>query len=206
MRHEAFANDGMTPDISSAPDLVLWDTTRYTNWEKVLLPKSSFSDAHLTVSGGNTNTQYLVGGGYERQGAPFYNYGNPGADQKSSVHFSVNTTSDDKKFSISLTGSFVSDLNTVNPSSPTRAFLNLPPDAPALFNPDGTLNWAPVSPGQIGTWNNPLSYLNVTYNGQIYNLVGGSHISYAILPDLKISANLGFTNTQGQNATVYGSR
>ncbi len=34
MRHEALANDGETPTIDNAPDLLLWDTTHYTDWQK----------------------------------------------------------------------------------------------------------------------------------------------------------------------------
>ena len=31
MRHEAFNNDGETPNAANAPDLLVWDTMRYTN-------------------------------------------------------------------------------------------------------------------------------------------------------------------------------
>ncbi len=37
MRKEAYANDGFTPTIDDAPDLLLWDTTRYTDWQKTLI-------------------------------------------------------------------------------------------------------------------------------------------------------------------------
>ncbi len=34
MRKEALANDGLAIDSINAPDLVVWDTTRYTNFKK----------------------------------------------------------------------------------------------------------------------------------------------------------------------------
>ncbi|MGN6416321.1 MAG: TonB-dependent receptor plug domain-containing protein, partial [Pseudobacter sp.] len=34
MRREAYRNDGLTPTPTDAPDLLLWDTTRYTDWQK----------------------------------------------------------------------------------------------------------------------------------------------------------------------------
>src|SRR5690606_16708639 len=39
MRYEAFANDGVdwTAANVSAPDLKLWDTTRYTDWQQLLI-------------------------------------------------------------------------------------------------------------------------------------------------------------------------
>ena len=42
LRREAFANDGITPsadpnDLGYAPELMIWDTTRNTDWQKVLM-------------------------------------------------------------------------------------------------------------------------------------------------------------------------
>ncbi len=37
MRREAFANDNITPTAARAPDLLLWDTTRYIDMNKWLL-------------------------------------------------------------------------------------------------------------------------------------------------------------------------
>src|SRR5690606_28800682 len=37
MRREAFRNDNVQPTLANAPDLMLWDTTRYTDWQEVLL-------------------------------------------------------------------------------------------------------------------------------------------------------------------------
>ena len=37
MRKEALANDGLPLSLSRAPDLVAWDTTRYTDWQKFCL-------------------------------------------------------------------------------------------------------------------------------------------------------------------------
>ena len=39
MRKEAFANDGVTVSSSNAPDLIVWDSTRYTDWQNVLLAR-----------------------------------------------------------------------------------------------------------------------------------------------------------------------
>ncbi len=37
MRGEALSNDGIIPTIDNAPDLLLWDTTRYIDWQDVLM-------------------------------------------------------------------------------------------------------------------------------------------------------------------------
>src|SRR5690606_40789164 len=37
MRHEAFKNDAVTPSVANAPDLLMWDSTRYTDWQDELI-------------------------------------------------------------------------------------------------------------------------------------------------------------------------
>lgn len=72
MRHEAFQNDGLSPQSGYDFDLLNWDTTRYTNWQKVLIGNSApFTNAQISLSGGSANTQFVAGGGYSNQGTVF---------------------------------------------------------------------------------------------------------------------------------------
>lgn len=198
MRHEAFANDAATPDPNSDYDLTFWDTTRYTNWQKVLMGNPAhYYDAQASVSGGNSNTQFLIGGGYHRETSVFpVLVAGQGADQKGSAHFSLTSSSDNKKFKISLNASYVSDVNTVQPNDFTFIAYNLPPDAPAIYSKDGALNWAPLVPGQIGTWTNPFGSLYQTYKAVSSNLVANSILSYNLVKGLDIKASFGYTITQ----------
>ncbi len=51
MRREAFKNDGEIPDASNAPDLFIWDTTRYTNWQKDMIGGTAhYTDAQVSLS------------------------------------------------------------------------------------------------------------------------------------------------------------
>ncbi|HLX90856.1 MAG TPA: SusC/RagA family TonB-linked outer membrane protein, partial [Puia sp.] len=198
MRHSAFANDGTSPSPNADYDLTFWDTTRYTNWSKTLLDNHPvWTDANASVSGGTSNIQYLMGGGYKYQtsGEPTLVPGD-GADKNGSVHFSIGAQSPDKRFKVSLTGSYTYDKNTIQSVDFASYRLNLAPDAPAIFNPDGTLNWDPITPGQVGTWTNPYSNLYHTFQGVTSNVVGSANLSYMLLPGLELSTNLGYTNTQ----------
>src|SRR5262249_29854486 len=95
MRHEAFKNDNVTPTIANTPDLLQWDTTRYTDWQKKLLGGSAqYSDAQLSLSGGNLNTQFVLSGGYHRETIVFPGHN---VDQKASSHFNLNHRSNDQK-------------------------------------------------------------------------------------------------------------
>jgi len=194
MRHEAFGNDAASPSPNSDYDLTFWDTTRSTNWQKALIGnKAHYDDAQASVSGGNENIQYLVGGGYHRETTVF-----PGtfADQKASAHFNLNSSSLNKRFKVSITASYMADMSNVPPVDLTFSALTLPPDAPALHNTDGSLNWDPATSGQLGTWTNPLSYLAYSYKGRTNNLLSNALVSYSVLPGLNISTSLGYTRTE----------
>jgi len=188
MRHEAFKNDGKTPGASDYDINGTWDTTRYTNWEKLMIGNTGHTeDAQLSLSGGDTNTQFLLGGGYHKETSVF-----PGnlADQKGSVHFNVAHTSDNKKLKINFSGSYLSDQNNLIQSDLTSTALKLAPDSPAPYDANGNLNWAG------GTFQNPLSVLLLTYQMSTANLISNGVLSYQVIKGLQIKTSLGFNSIQ----------
>ncbi len=201
MRHEALKNDGLNPypskldpnnfdfDING-----LWDTTRNTNWQKVLLGGTShYTNVNGSVSGGNATTQYFIGGTYHRETSVF-----PGDfdDVKGGVHFNLTTESANQKFKIQLTGSYLADNNQLPTSDITSTAIKLAPDAPALYNPNGSLNWQIDPQYSFATWQNPLGFLKNIYNSKTNNITGSGLLSYLIIPGLQFSSNLGYTNLQ----------
>ena len=204
LRHEAFINDKRKPGAGDHDINGDWDTTRYTDWASVFLNNHPvYNDYEASVSGGTVNTQWLIGGGYNRQttGLPTLLSGD-GADQRPSAHFNITSISSDKRFKVTFTGSYVSDQNTVQSQDFSQNRF-LAPNAPVLFNPDGSLNWAPLQPGQVGTFSNPYSNLYVKYKGLTSNLVANSVVSYIMLPGLELKANVGYTNTQIDQVQVF---
>jgi TonB-linked SusC/RagA family outer membrane protein len=202
LRNEAYKNIGVTPSpdpasgIGYAPDLTVWDTLRQTDWQKVLLGKSAqYLDAEGSISGSSANTQFIVSGGYHRQTSIF-----PGdfANKSGSVHVNLTNQSDNKRLKSLFSATYTGNNNTMPSTDLTSLAVFLPPNAPALFNPDGTINWAPDATGAT-TWyggEQPIAYtLSKTYN-TTRNLVAGSVLSYQLLPGLDIISNLGYTNQQ----------
>lgn len=194
MRHEAFINDGTTPTESNAPDLLLWDTTRYTDWQKELIGGTAhYTDAQASVSGGTANTVFLINASYHRETTVF-----PGdlADRKGSLHFNINHASPDRKFRLQLSGNYLVDDNQLITTDLTEAAIKLAPNAPAPYNPDGTLNWAP-SPNGNSSWYNPLAYLyEKKYSIKANNLTSNILVSYLVLPGLDIKSSFGYNTLQ----------
>ncbi|TSJ36579.1 SusC/RagA family TonB-linked outer membrane protein [Mucilaginibacter corticis] len=201
MREEALKNDGLPiPSITTDPtdynyDIDgAWSKDRYTDWAKYFWGGAAqYRNVDLSVSGGNNNTQYLISGTWHRE-ATVYN--DPGADTKAAFHFGLNSASSNQKFKISFFGNYVNDNNTVQ-SLGSFSDLLLPPNAPTLYNADGTLNWAPLTPGGVGTWTNPLAhYLYSHYSAITDNLVGDVIMSYQLTNGLTIKASGGYTVTR----------
>jgi len=155
MRREAFTNDGLAiPTTTTVPasdnyDLTFWDQNKSTDWQKVLIGGTArYTDIHGSVSGGNKNITALIGAAYKKETTVF-----PGdfADQKGSLHVMINNVSENQKFKISLSGNYLIDNNELPGRDLTSAALSLPPNAPSLYNSDGSLNWATDASGST-TW------------------------------------------------------
>ena len=185
MRHEAFLNDGVVPQ-SYDYDITQWDTTRNTDWQKLLIGGTShITEAQASVSGGSSNTQFMISGGYRKESTVF-----PGdfADHKINAHFNLNHVTSNSKLRVNLTGNFVSDFNDLLSLDLTNQALYLPPDAPAIYNPDGSLNW------EGSTWTNPFSSLLQKYKGNSENLIMNGLISYHPVKGLQINLSGGYNS------------
>ena len=190
IRKKAFENDGVEPTEANAYDLVKWDPNRYTDWQDLIFGGiTEMTDVNLSLSGGNGNTFFRLGGSYKKQGTVYlgdYNY------NRITAGLNINHTSDNKKFRANLSVNYGTDLNNlvgyVNLSS--RAF-SLPPNAPSFFNNDGSLNFE--------DWGNEVDLLNPlqgffnTSETQTKNLVSNVNLSYQIIQGLEIKTNLGYT-------------
>lgn len=188
MRREAFANDGITEYPSFAYDINgTWDQNRYTDWQKELLGGTAyFTTANASVQGGAEGTHFLVHGGYEEQTTVL-----PGnfKDKKGSVLVNLDHTTPNDKFSIQISGNYVVDDNHLPPTNFVREALILPPNAPALFDENGSLNW------ENSTFDNPLASLNGEYRSYSNYLRANSIISYRPLKGFEVKANLGYYST-----------
>jgi len=200
MRREALKNDNrIASDNRNAPapflysrDLTIWDTTRYTDWQKELIGGTAqYTTINLGISGGTQDFQYLVGTTFNRTTTVF-----PGNfdDKRGTVHFNVNSTPRNQRLKVQLSGSYSYDQNHLPYTDISADAILLAPNAPALYNSDGTLNWAPNAAG-TSTWTNPLTFTeNADFKNATNNLFSNLVINYRLLKGLTISGSIGYTN------------
>ncbi|MDE3183121.1 MAG: SusC/RagA family TonB-linked outer membrane protein [Bacteroidota bacterium] len=196
-RREAFANDGVIPTsndpsnfITYAPDLLIYDTSKYTDWKKFFIGNPSHTtNINTSLSGGSENTQFLLGAGYYHE---TYIYPGDFAYDRASVNMSLHHNSVNKKLSIDFSSNYSFDKNNSSGSPNLLAAYSLDPDFPNLLDENGNLLWSYKGASYGVSIVNPLSYLKTKYSVTNFNLISHLQVGYKIFQDLEIRASLGY--------------
>ncbi|WEK34860.1 MAG: TonB-dependent receptor [Candidatus Pseudobacter hemicellulosilyticus] len=195
MRREALNNDGFLPTISNAPDLLVWDTTRYTDWQKELWGNTGqYTNVSASLSGGDNRTQFRLGSNYSKQTEIL---SNSGANQRAGLSFNLGHASINSKFKLDLTASYsYTSVDLVNIPS----VINLPPNAPPIYNSKGELNFEEWNAAGL-LYSYPFSSLGSPYTANTNFLTSNLILRYDILPGLQLSTSLGYNHSLANNAT-----
>ncbi|WP_163393191.1 SusC/RagA family TonB-linked outer membrane protein [Flavobacterium limi] len=201
MRRQAFVNDGLTSYGATDYDINgTWDQNRYTDWQKELLGGTTLlQDFQGTVSGGSQRTQFLLSGNYHQETTVF-----PGdfVYKKGGAQVNINHRSEDDRFRIAFSGGYTAQDNNLPAFDLTYDARALAPNAPALYDANGELNW------EDGTWDNPLRNLNAQFLSRTKDLVANTVLSYVLLPQLTLKSSFGYTDlntveTRTSPSTIY---
>ncbi|MBV4359088.1 SusC/RagA family TonB-linked outer membrane protein [Pinibacter aurantiacus] len=198
MRREAFANDAVTPDASNAPDLTVWDTSRYINWKHRLIGGNAWSsNAQLQIAGGSANTKFGVGLGYLKDGTVFPdNF----FDRRINGTMYVSHQSMNKKFNLQVTSSYT-DEQTHLPQQDLTSFIFLPPNMYEPYDSSGNLQWQEKT-GTVSV-GNPLATLQQPYSTLTDRFTSSGLVSFKVLPTLTFKALLGYNQIAFQEAAYY---
>ncbi|PHK32631.1 TonB-dependent receptor, partial [Nostoc linckia z16] len=193
MRRKAFANDGITEYPANAYDVNgTWDQNRYTDWQKELTGGTSqISVIQGTVSGGSEFTKFLISGNYRRETSVF-----PGdfSYKRGGARINVDHTSADRKFRATFSGSYTVQKNNLPWMDFVRLSRQLAPNAPALYDGQGNLNW------ENSTWENPLSNLESRSLSKTGDLIANAVLSYQLAEGLQVKSNFGFTDLKNDDS------
>tara|TARA_B100000678_G_scaffold281464_1_gene279339 strand:+ start:26 stop:3016 length:2991 start_codon:yes stop_codon:yes gene_type:complete len=194
VRRLAFENDGVEPTAQNAYDLVTWDQDRYTDWQDFLFGGTAeTTNANLSFSGGNDKTFFRLGGSYFSQGTVY-----PGDNSYNKItgNLNIDHLSEDEKLKINFSANYGVDINKLFWSnSLSSSTVLLPPNAPELFNNDGSLNWEEWA---VADLENPLSGYYNRGRTETRNLLSNLGLSYQLLNSLKIRLNAGYTYYESQ--------
>jgi|SRR6218665_3723616 len=197
MRRLGYANDGINTYPANAYDVNGKWGERYTDWQRELLGGTAeISSLQASVSGGNEQTSFVFSGNSHRQGTVF-----PGSFlyKKGAAHIALNHESTDKRFKIIFSGGYTAQSNGQPGNDITREARVLPPNAPELYNEDGSLNWAD------GSWQNPLRNMESRFKSKTFDLLANSRLSYQITDGLQLSSSFGFTDLRHEETRTAPS-
>ncbi len=200
MRRKAFIHDGIPYGEADYDVNGTWNQNRYTDWQKELLGGTAqINDMQGIISGGSDNTQFMFNGNYHSQTTVF-----PGdfKYKRGGGQLNITHRSEDNKFKITFSAAYnVQDNN--QPSTDYSSLARfLSPNAPALYNADGSLNW------ENTTWENPLRNNNAVYNSKTKDLIASTLLSYEISNSLTLKSSFGFSDlstleTRTNPSTLY---
>lgn len=198
MRMEAYANDGISPIPEYAYDVNgTWDQNRYTDWQKELMGgTANITNIQSSLSGGSAQTQFLLSGNYNKETTVYlgdFSY------RKGNVHLNVNHESENKKFKTNMSVGYTSQNNNQPRMDMMREAVNIAPNAPELYNADGTLNW------ENNTFNNPLRNLQGKYEALTNDMIANIMLSYQLTNDLQLKSSVGYTSLSSKENTANPS-
>lgn len=197
MRNQAFINDGVVPEFYDYDVNGRWSNTRYTNWQKELLGGASQINSYMiAANGGTEQTQFLLSANYRKETTVF-----PGDShyKKGGAHLSLHHTSENNKFKIFFSGRYSVQYNKLPGADFTTLARKLAPNAPALYDANGNLNW------ENNTWENPLAQLERVSLIKTNDFLVNSVLEYAITPELGVKSNFGFTDLRNDENQTYPS-
>ena len=189
IRKQAFANDNITPTAANAPDLVTWDQNAYTNFPKLLIGNTSHqTNAGISLSGGDSYTQFVLSGTYRRENTVYYSRSD---DKAAQFRLALQHKNRNNRFATDVSVSYNNDNNTIPNYSMSVSNYGLAPNYP-LYNADGSLYFGPG-------FTNPLAAFNATNNLKTSNLNANAGMRYTVLPglDVKLSGGYNLTDVKG---------
>src|SRR5260221_4528350 len=193
MRHEAFSNDNITPNVANAYDLLKWDTSRYTDIQKTLWSGvGRATDAQAALSAGDKQNTFRLAGSYRTETDIMTV---SGANQRTSLQSNISHRSLDQLLNISFTTNYSFtqiDIHT------QPGYVTLPPDIPSIYALDGKLNWLGWSPQ-----NNPDGVLYQPYSAKTSFLNSRLQIEYKLWKGLSLSTRLGYSTTHNSQTFIF---
>lgn len=199
MRREAFRNDNEKPTELTAPDLVFWDSCRYTDFRKNLLNTISREvDLHTAVSGGSNSTQYYFSGGYKNETAPLPRNVNLG---RGSLDYHITQKIAKEKLQIDVFNQFASSKSKAGVYD-LAGYGYLPPNMPQIGNEEYNINTSSFHAG-VELKYRPLAALLFSLKLGYNSIVDRESVSLPVRWQTTFSMNASLTNDYQINRNYF---
>lgn len=216
MRHEAWNNtiqaglpvrnvlgfNTYTPNATNSYDLLVWDTTRYTDWQEVLLGSAPVYNTGISLAGGEGRHTYRIAAGYNRFNSSFPHINEKPGFREEKGTLSLNLFTHSLNNRLKLTASIITSIaSSRQPVASPENYIFLAPNAPSLFDAMGNINfvdWRPAAPVPNYTQGNPLGILATLYWGNRFNMLTRATLSYEVIRSLRFTMGVGYLRSDGK--------
>lgn len=187
MREDAFRLDGVSSYPANANDLNgKWDNGRFTDFYETFLGKVFMNQQQeIAVSGGDAEKQMRLSLFNSERGTA---YGNDFLYQRKGFSLTSGLSSKDGRLKIMPSVYYTVEKNNLAAADLTQKIF-LPPNAPALYLPNGSLNW------QNNTFENPLAQLENHYTAKTKSFSPRLLAEYRVFPEITARINVGYSQT-----------
>ncbi|WP_127127056.1 SusC/RagA family TonB-linked outer membrane protein [Pseudoflavitalea rhizosphaerae] len=203
MRREALRNDGLVPSVINAPELTLWDTTRYTDWQREFFGRTAATlNATVSYSGGTPLFTHNISANYSRSGNITRV---SGKSETMGVNIALDRKSENRKFNTALTVNYTNSfLDMVN----APGVANLPPNAPPIFDSSGNLNYKDWGGTGFESVLDGFGAMLRNFESRTSSLLAGLKLSYQLANGLNLLTNITYrtSNNTGWNLIPISSQ
>ncbi|WP_276481594.1 SusC/RagA family TonB-linked outer membrane protein [Paraflavitalea pollutisoli] len=194
-------NGSNKPDALNAYDMLVWDTTRTTDWQHELLSSAPVYNAGMSLSGGRKTTVYRLSANYNHFTSSYPHARATPAfrDSRATFSGSVSTRSANNRLKLTTSATF-STIASRQPSRSPDPYIFLAPDAPSIFDSAGDVNykgWWQARAGEVVGDNNPFNMLAEHFQDQRTTLFVRTKVSYELIRSLVFAVNAGYADSKG---------
>ena len=204
MRRDAFAMGNhnpttgvaitpITPNANTAPDLLVWDSTKATtDWADYEFGNVQPAvNAQASLSGGDRRLSFYASGAYQKQrditrGSPY--------QQRVSGNMNLTHTSQNDRFRVNFGASYI--VTTLKPSrgGGSAGRLSLSPPNMPMRNADGSVWWPAPTITQNSLLRSPLAAEEARTESVTNYLIANMDVSYRIAKGLFLKTLLGYND------------
>lgn len=193
MRREAFRNDGIAPEIANAPDLVLWDTTRVTDWRKQFYGSGAVTTINAGFSGGDENASISLTSQYiNTKGMNDWTGSNEAFNLGMSSELKTRNRKLSVRFSMNYTYTFTDAVNV------GTLPLALAPNAPPILDSKGNPNY---TDWENSAYTGSYEWIHLFKPNETKgkNLLGNLSLTYYLFNNLSWTSTIGYSTNNNDN-------
>ncbi|HEY8898216.1 MAG TPA: hypothetical protein VIM79_25490, partial [Niastella sp.] len=178
-------------------------------WQEVLLGSAPVYNTGVSLAGGEGRHTFRIAAGYNRFNSSFPHVSSKPAFREEKGTLSLNLFTHSLNNRLKLTTSVITSIvSSRQPITSPENYIFLAPNAPALFDAMGNINfveWRPAGAVPGYTQGNPLGILATLYWANRFTMLTRTTLSYELFRSLRFTVGVGYLRSDGKQQSTTPS-